>query len=245
MQIANEDFEIKVKTPHMNFDWEGWKKLMECIALRVKFTDIGSYSVFTPYEFRKYSPIRVVVASVYDVKVKDFISSPEGTVLYFDEKIDDKVSYNEFYIVTTTNPIHFEEALYREFKRLGGGMYEECIMKKIIKTGKGLIEQMKESTVCTIPEDFSLKVKFTDIGEYSAFTPYVFKAFMPLKVIINVLAALIVKEWISTESGTLMYFDENISGIILPDMFYPCTTHKDWLLGFEKDLTDLLKNKPL
>lgn len=92
-----------------NADSWDYDILLENARVSVKFTEVSTYSAFTPYEFGNV-PKRVIVDGVHAVKVTEYLTSPgAGTVLYFDKCVKDKINLNEFYTVTIySQPIFYE-----------------------------------------------------------------------------------------------------------------------------------------
>lgn len=83
-----------------NVDSWDYDILLENARVSVKFTEVSTYSAFTPYEFGNV-PKRVIVDGVYAVKVTAYLTSPGvGTVLYFNKCVKDMICPDKFYTVT-------------------------------------------------------------------------------------------------------------------------------------------------
>lgn len=100
--------------------------------------------------------------------------------------------------------------------------------KEIMYTGKGLLHQIRDVGTLDyelLLENAQVSVKFTEVHDYSAFTPYEFGA-VPKRIIVDGAYAVKVTEHLTSPgAGTMLYFDECVKDIICPDKFYSVRMH--------------------
>lgn len=107
--------------------------------------------------------------------------------------------------------------------------------KKITYLGKGLLEFPLENA--------QVSVKFSEVNDYSVFTPYEFGC-KPRKVIIDAGHSVRVADYMHSNTGTVLYFDECVKDMIHQDRFYivKLYLHSVSLRELEQYLDEMFQN---
>lgn len=106
-------------------------------------------------------------------------------------------------------------------------------MRGYVYNGKGLVDQIENASERDYEiflENAQVSVQFTEVHDYSTFTPYEFGT-KPLKVIIvdGAREVKIAEYLTSPSAGTVLYFNECVKDLIHPNKFYTVKLYLSYL----------------